>query len=116
MLHLWGYSYQGEGYVVLDVLSKVFQGLSEVAMSLLLMLLASGWKLRYEDINFDNNEDFYIPFGAITFIVHIVLAALTFVDMDASHKYHDFAGVQGWCLLVLKSLLFGYFYWCIYDS
>jgi len=24
--------------------------------------------------------------------VHLVLAAMTYIDVDASHKYHDFAG------------------------
>ena len=54
--------------------------------------------------------------SALVLMVHIILVALTFVDMDASHKYHDFAGVQGWCLVVLKTILFGYFFYCIYDS
>jgi len=51
--HLWGYSSDGEGYIVLDVLSKLSQGFSEVAMALLLIILASGWKLRYSEIDFD---------------------------------------------------------------
>ena len=85
-------------------------------MSTLLVLLASGWKLRYDDINSDDNEDVYIPFVAITFIVHIVIAALTFVDLDASHKYHDFAGAQGWVLFVTKTLIFSYFFWCYYET
>ena len=53
---------------------------------------------------------------ALVLMIHIILVALTFVDMDASHKYHDFAGVQGWCLVVLKALLYAYYLWCIYDS
>ena len=54
--------------------------------------------------------------AALVLMVQIILCALTFVDMDASHKYHDFAGVQGWCLVFLKSVLFIYFAYCIYDS
>ena len=38
------------------------------------------------------------------------------MDIDASHKYHDFAGVQGWCLLGLKTVLFLYFGYCIWDA
>lgn len=41
---------------------------------------------------------------------------MSFVDIDASHKYHDYAGVQGWCLVALKTILFIYFSYCIYDS
>lgn len=47
LLHLWSYSSNGEGSTLSDVLSKVSQGFSEVAMSLLLIMLASGWKLRF---------------------------------------------------------------------
>jgi hypothetical protein len=51
---LWGYADDGEGYFVADVLSKISQGFSEVAMSLLLIMLASGWKLRYQELDFDD--------------------------------------------------------------
>lgn len=54
--------------------------------------------------------------GALVLMVQIILCALTFVDMDASHKYHDFAGVQGYCLVFLKSVLYLYYGYCIYDS
>ena len=52
----------------------------------------------------------------LVLMVHIILVALTFVDVDASHKYHDFAGIQGWCLVGLKSILFAYFSYCIWDQ
>ena len=116
MVHLRGYSSDGEGYQLADVLSKVSQGFSEVAMSLLLITLASGWKTRYEEIDFDDGLEIYLPMTALVLMVHIILVALTFVDLDASHKYHDFAGVQGWCLVFLKTILLFYFLYCIYDS
>lgn len=115
LLHLWSYSSNGEGSTFSDVLSKVSQGFSEVAMSLLLIMLASGWKLRFQEIDFDDGLEVYLPMTALVLMVHIILIALTFVDVDASHKYHDFAGMQGWCLLVLKTILFAYFSYCIWD-
>ena len=116
MVNLWAYASDGEGYQLCDVLSKVSQGFSEVSMSLLLITLASGWKTRYEEIDFDDGLEIYLPMTALVLMVHIILVALTFVDIDASHKYHDFAGVQGWCLVFLKTILFCYFLYCIYDS
>lgn len=116
MVHLWLFSSDGEGSTLCDVLSKVSQGFSEVAMSLLLITLASGWKIRFEEIDFDDGLEIYLPMTALVLMVHIILVALTFVDIDASHKYHDFAGVQGWCLVGLKTILFAYFFYCIYDS
>ena len=82
-------------------------------MSILLITMASGWKLSYEDIGiFDDNSEIYLPLCMFVFTIHTVLVALLFVDMDASHKYHDFSGIQGWCLVVLKTLLFAYFFYC----
>lgn len=45
--------------------------------------------------------------------IHFVLAAMTYVDIDAYHKYHDFAGVQGWVLIILKLILFSYYLYSI---
>lgn len=115
-VHLWSYSYDGEGYNVLDVVSKVVQGFSETAMSLLLIVLASGWKLHFEEIDFDDGLEIYLPMTALVLMVQLILTALTFVDIDASHKYHDFSGVQGWCLFVLKLVVFAYFSYCIWDA
>ena len=79
--------------MVLDVLSKIVSGLSEVAMSLLLILLATGWTLSYQSLDIDDGLEIYLPMTALIVMVQIIVAALTFVDVDASHKYHDFAGV-----------------------
>ena len=103
------------GYVTLDVASNVMQGISEVIIALLLIFLASGWKLTFEDIEFDENIEMYVPFSALTLMVQVILTALTVVDMDASHKYHDFAGILGWCLVILKTCLFAFFVYCIWD-
>ena len=45
-----------------------------------------------------------------------MVAALTFVDIDANHKYHDFAGVQGWVLFITKFILYGFFTYCYADT
>ena len=92
------------------------QSFSEVAMTLLLIMLASGWKLRYQELDFDEGLEVWVPMAILVLVVHIILIALLFVDVDASHKYHDFAGIQGWCLFVLKAILYAYFSYCIYDS
>ena len=62
-------------------------------MSLLLITLASGWKLRYDEIDIDDSLELYVPMTALVLLVHVILIALVFVDADASHKYHDFSGI-----------------------
>ena len=111
-LHLWWYSSDGDGILVLDILGKMAQASSEVTMSVLLLMLANGWTTLYQEIDIDDGAEIYLPIGALVIMIHVVVAALTFVDIDASHKYHDFAGIQGWVLLALKVSIFAYFYWC----
>ena len=47
LVHWWYYSDDGEGSRVCDIFSKVFGGIASVTMSILLIMMASGWKLNY---------------------------------------------------------------------
>ena len=80
-----------------------------MTMTLLLFSLASGWTITYQDLDFDENMEIYVPVLALVVMIHVLVAALTFIDVDSQHKYHDFAGIQGWVLLVTKLLLWFYF-------
>ena len=61
-------------------------------MSILLMIFATGWTVIYTDLELDENGEIYVPLVALVAIAHIMVAALAFIDVDAHHKYHDFAG------------------------
>jgi len=115
-LHLWVYSYDGEGHLVLDILSKVAQAFSEMTMTILLISLASGWTVTYQEIDLDENMEIYVPVIALVSMIHVLVSALTFIDDDSQHKYHDFAGVQGWVLLATKMLLWIYFVYTYFKT
>ena len=102
--------------MICDVFSKVFQGIASVTMSILLIMMASGWKLNYQDLDFDDGLDVYLPVTLFILLIEIMLVVFTFVDIDAFHKYHDFAGVQGWCLVILKTMIYAWFAYCIWDT
>jgi len=55
--------------------------------------MASGWTLTFNDVNIDDSIEIFIPAVILIAMVHIIIATLTFVDIDASHKHHDFAGI-----------------------
>ena len=78
-------------------------------MSFLLIVLAGGWTVTYQELDIDDGAEIYLPIGALIIMVHIVITALTFVDVDASHKYHDFAGIQGWILFTIKMAIWAFF-------
>lgn len=108
-LHLWWYTYDGSGLLALDVISRIFNGCAEVTMSVLILILSTGWTVVYEDIDWDEDIDIFGPLVALVTIVHIMLAALDYVDVDASHKYHDYAGLQGFFLIACKLIMVIYF-------
>ena len=62
-------------------------------MSMLLIMMASGWTVTYQNIDLDDNLEIFIPTMALIVMVHVMVSALTFVDVDATHKYHDFSGI-----------------------
>ena len=93
VIHFWMYSYNGKGIPVFDIFYLIGTVMSEITLSILLMMMAHGWTIIYQDLDFDNNVEFYLPIGAITVAIHMVLAAMTYVDFDAYHKYHDYSGI-----------------------
>ena len=113
-LHLLVYSWNGEGVPVFDIFGMISHMFAEVSMTVLVSMIASGWTLSYKSIDWDNNLDIWIPVGAIVLAIHLILAAMTYVDIDAYHKYHDYAGVQGIVLVVLKLLMSFYFFYNVY--
>lgn len=92
-LHLWMYSHNGRGIPLFDIFSLISYMISEISMASLLMMIAHGWTIIYEDLDIDNNLEIYLPIGAIVVAVHLVLAAMTYLDIDAHHKYHDYSGI-----------------------
>lgn len=87
-----------------------------MAMSMLLILLARGWKVRFHDIDSDDGLDIYIPLAAMIVLIEVMIAALTFVDVDASHKYHDFGGMQGIILVIMRMLIYTGFLICLLNT
>jgi len=109
---MWDYSVDGQGIVFCKVISKILDAFAETAMSILLIQIASGWTLTFKNIDVDDSIEIYFPMIALIVVVHIIIAILTFADEDASHKLHDYAGAQGFGLVILKMFIFAYFVWC----
>ena len=69
--------------MALDILSKIAQSFSEMTMTMLLFSLASGWTVTYQDIDFDENMEIYVPVMALVVMIHVLVSALSFVDVDS---------------------------------
>jgi len=44
-------------------------------------------------------------------MVHVMCGALSYIDQDAHHKYHDFHGWVGCALVLIKFIIAGIFAW-----
>jgi hypothetical protein len=54
--------------------------------------------------------EIYVPIMIFIVMVEVIITALTFVDVDSSaHRYHDFTGIQGYILLLMKFSIYAYF-------
>ena len=104
--HLCKYSYDGQGIVILDLMSIMAEVAAQFSMTLLLILISWGWTLTYRRFA---DIDLYIPLIGLLLMVHLVIGGLTYITNDAASKYHDFEGVQGILLICVRIGMFAYF-------
>ena len=84
------FSRTGYEYMVLEVFSQIFSMINECTMVLLLMMIANGWMTKWTKYDFDDSIEVWAPLFLLVLMIHICFAALSFIDRDAYHKYHDF--------------------------
>jgi hypothetical protein len=96
---------------VFDVVGTILDMLSECVMTLLFLMMANGWMTRFKNYDLDDGMEVYAPLFMLVIMVHVMFGALSFVDQDAYHKYHDFHGWVGYGLIVAKFILCGVFFY-----
>jgi len=99
------------GIVVLDVFGTIFDMLSECVMTLVVLMLVNGWYTRFKKYDFDDGLEVYAPLFLIVIMIHVLFGALSYVDQDAHHKYHDYSGWVGFLLIGAKLGLIGAWYY-----
>jgi hypothetical protein len=66
-------------------------------------MIGYGWTITYKTV--DEKDIFFILLLFVV-MIHLMITALTFVDDDEYHKYHDFSGVQGFIIVALRLIIF----------
>ena len=117
LAHSIKYRSDGQGMVVFDVIGTILDMLSECTMTLLLLMLANGWMTRYMKYDIDDGLEIYAPLFMLVIMVHVMCGALSFIENDAHHKYHDFHGWVGYALIFIKLIIAGIFaYFAAYTN
>jgi p-aminobenzoyl-glutamate transporter AbgT len=79
-------------------------------MVFLFLLLAFGWTITKNNVNFEE-LDIIIPIGFFVILIHVVIGALMFIDNEEHHKFHDYSGIQGLVLCIFRVFMFiGFIY------
>jgi len=76
-----------------------------------MLMLANGWMTRFIKYDLEEGFDIYAPLMLLVIMVHLIMGALTVVDKDAHHKYHDYHGLLGYVIILAKFILVGIFFW-----
>ena len=113
MVHLIVYWYDGDGFFLCDYLSTIFAILSQLCLVSLFIMIAYGWTITFN--NLQEHDYFVLEIGA-AFVIHIFVAALTFIDNGEHHKYHDFEGFQGLLLVTIRLGLCGFFLYKVQET
>ena len=104
--HLWMYSYDGKGLVVLDFLSQAADLVCQLTITVMFILISTGWTIRYKDFP---DIEIYVPVAFLIVVMHLLIAGLGRISDDSYYKFSDYEGIAGSLLLVLRLCLFGWF-------
>mmetsp|Transcript_10908 Transcript_10908/g.12366 ORF Transcript_10908/g.12366 Transcript_10908/m.12366 type:complete len:415 (+) Transcript_10908:101-1345(+) len=112
-IHLFFIYYDGSGFFVFSVFARLFKIISQATMMWLLITISFGWTVTYKNMQ---ETDIYILSAIFVIMIHLLIAALTYVDDDEHHKFHDFGGVQGAILMLIRLIIFGVFIYGVRDT
>lgn len=121
LIHLYKYKYDGYGIFTLDLLSEIFEGLSQTIIAFVLICLASGWTLVDAEADESRGNSVAtllrhpkrILKGAniVIFLIIIVVVAIFVLQIlnkrmdDNFSKFHDYESKPGKALVGIRFML-----------
>jgi hypothetical protein len=108
--HIWAYSYNGQGFVLLDFLAQALEVISQLVLSVLFILLSSGWTLKYREYP---EADIYIPVTLLVTMLHVLIVGFGRITDDSHYKFSDYEGEAGMLLVLLRVGMWLWFVYCI---
>jgi hypothetical protein len=110
-IHYYFYSSDGEGLGVLEFFSELFLVLSSLAVSCLLIIIASGWTLVYKE--FPSPEKF-LPGMFLVLFCHLMTIAVDFVGEKTGFSKYE--GWKGLIIIFINLLMFCWFLWNVWET
>ena len=98
-LHLWVYAYDGSGIAVFDYFHQAGDLTSQLLVTMLLMLISTGWILRYAEFP---DLDISLPIALLVALLNLMIAGLGRLSDDSYGHFTDYEGLAGTLLLLLR--------------
>lgn len=111
-IHFWVYSYNGKGVIVLEIFYQGLEVMSSVLVTILLIIIASGWTLKFRDFP---DADIYIPISLFVVVLNLMVVGLGRITEDSYYKNSDYEGIPGFCLMFMRIALWLWFLYLIRD-
>ena len=105
-LHLWVYAYDGSGIAVFDYFHQAGDLTSQLLVTMLLLLISTGWTLRYADFP---DLDIALPVALLVALFNFLIAGLGRLTEDSYSHFTDYEGLAGTLLLLLRVVVWVWF-------
>jgi hypothetical protein len=105
-VHLTVYEIDGKGFWVFDLISEVSTLFYELAISTLLVIVASGWTINYTKFP---RPQLYLPAILIEALFHLSLVLFNWLYELPRHSFSKYEEWSGVVILILRMLMFAVF-------
>jgi hypothetical protein len=102
LVHNFMFMYDGEGFFILTVFGDLSYMSAQVIVIWLLLMIGYGWTIKFKTVD---EKDIYVIILLFVLMIHLMIVALVYVDNDEYHKYHNFSGIQGFIIVVLRLIM-----------
>lgn len=106
--HLAIYKSNGEGSVLLELLSEIFFHLCQVVQTSLFVAIGNGYTLSRAAIG---SRDSAVLMCIFTGVAHVFLVFLSKSGADDANRHTDHDGISGWTFFLLRCGLYAWFMW-----
>ena len=106
IVHLWVFLCDGRGILFIDIISQALEVISIILISVLFILIASGWTLKYQGLP---EADIYIPISMLIIAINLIIIAIGKISDDAYDKFSDYEGFPGFFIILLRILSWVWF-------
>ena len=107
LVHYLVYHYLGYSFFYFNYTCQVSATFSQYIINSMLILLSTGWTIKYTDID-KQNEYYYIVFSILGLFKVLLVVIDRIVDTEY-YKFNDYIHPSGYALAILRIIMYLFF-------